>query len=132
VERFGSGTILRPGQRVAGSAVRAPSVLTPNQPSLKVHDEPLSDEAISALFGQGGGARRTLIRAWFAVRIQNDSVQPTFFRQVLHASLAYKEPALALLLLRTTSLQKATASSGQPTPLDRSGRPMPTPWAQPS
>ena len=77
----------------------ARSVLTPNQPSLKAHDEPLSDEAVSALFGQGDDARRTLIRAWLdeglnAMRKQTDhSVQPTL-RQALHARLAYNEPAL--------------------------------------
>jgi ubiquinone biosynthesis protein COQ9 len=75
----------------------ARSVLTPNnQPSFKAHDEPLSDEAVSALFGQGDDARRTLIRAWLdeglnSMRVQTD--QPTL-RQVLHARLAYNEPAL--------------------------------------
>ena len=74
----------------------ARSVLTNHQPSFKAHDEPLSDEAVSALFGQGDDARRTLIRAWLDeglnfMRVQTK--QPTL-RQVLHARLAYNEPAL--------------------------------------
>lgn len=85
----------------------ARSVLTPNnQPSLKAHDEPLSDEAVSTLFGQGDDARRTLIRAWLdeglnSMRVQRDhsvQQQPSgpspLLRQVLHARLAYNEPAL--------------------------------------
>ena len=74
----------------------ARSVLTNHQPSFKAHDEPLSDEAVSALFGQGDDARRTLIRAWLDeglnfMRVQTE--KPTL-RQVLHARLAYNEPAL--------------------------------------
>ncbi|KAF8630705.1 hypothetical protein AX15_002758 [Amanita polypyramis BW_CC] len=79
------------------------------------HSEPLSEEAVSALFGQGDDARRTLIQAWLDEglsymreagkqsqeqqqnQIQNglDPRPGPSLGQVLHARLAYNEPVLS-------------------------------------
>jgi ubiquinone biosynthesis protein COQ9 len=90
----------------------AKSVLAHNEPSLKEHKEPLSEDALDALFGPGNDSRRTLIHAWLdegldriremgrQTREQQRQLDTTTtttnltLRQVLHARLAYNEPAL--------------------------------------
>ncbi|KAK2460273.1 hypothetical protein APHAL10511_007662 [Amanita phalloides] len=60
------------------------------------HKEPLTDEAVTALFGEGDEARRTLIRAWLDEGLNSMRASPqTTLPQVLHARLAYNEPALS-------------------------------------
>ncbi|KAJ3496015.1 hypothetical protein NLJ89_g10541 [Agrocybe chaxingu] len=60
-------------------------------PPSEAHSEPLSDTAVSALFGHGDAARRTLIDAWL-----KDGRSPTL-REVLRARLEYNEPVVSLL-----------------------------------
>ena len=83
----------------------ARSVLANNDTSLKEHKEPLSEYALDALFGTGNDARRTLIHAWLDEGLaemrkqtgeqrQLDTSATLTLRQVLHARLAYNEPAL--------------------------------------
>lgn len=66
----------------------------------ETHAEPLSDVAVTALFGSGDDARRTLINAWLqdglTVMSTVDSAKPTV-KDVLHARLRYNEPVLPLL-----------------------------------
>ncbi|KAJ7126783.1 hypothetical protein C8R44DRAFT_779557 [Mycena epipterygia] len=64
------------------------------------HAEPLSDSAVSALFGTGDRARKTLIHAWLDGGLENmgqHAAAPTSVAQALHARLAYNEPALTHL-----------------------------------
>ncbi len=102
----------------------ARSVLTNNDASLKEHKEPLSEDALDALFGPGNDARRTLIHAWLDEGLDRiremgrqtrerqtlngklDTTTTHFItlRQVLHARLAYNEPALPYILEVTLSL----------------------------
>ncbi|KAH0585299.1 hypothetical protein H2248_008540 [Termitomyces sp. 'cryptogamus'] len=72
----------------------ARSVLELPQP--EAHSQPLSDTAVSALFGSGDLARRTLIRAWLDDGIRHIQSQPTgsTLSEVLHARLEYNEPVL--------------------------------------
>ncbi|KAG7451298.1 uncharacterized protein BT62DRAFT_984469 [Guyanagaster necrorhizus] len=64
-------------------------------PPGQAHPEPLSDTAVSALFGIGDDARRTLIHAWLdqGVRHMGTVPSPTL-KSVLHARLRYNEPML--------------------------------------
>ena len=88
-------------------------------PANEVHTEPLSDTAVSALFGHGDDARRTLIEAWLvdglrhmssipgvegpATTLLNSEISRTWtekkgsVRDVLRARLEYNEPALPYL-----------------------------------
>jgi ubiquinone biosynthesis protein COQ9 len=82
-------------------------------PANEVHTEPLSDTAVSALFGHGDDARRTLIKAWLedglshmgsipgAERSSDTSSTGTekkaSLRDALRARLEYNEPALPYL-----------------------------------
>jgi len=88
-------------------------------PANEVHTEPLSDTAVSALFGRGDDARRTLIEVWLgdglrhmgsipgverpATPLLASETPPTVterkvrVRDVLRARLEYNEPALAYL-----------------------------------
>lgn len=78
----------------------------------KPHTEPLSDTAVSALFGQGDDARRTLLNAWLedarrCMREEAPSESPRM-RHVLRSRLAMNEPVLdhlpeAFALLATSS-----------------------------
>ncbi|KAF7336797.1 Ubiquinone biosynthesis protein [Mycena venus] len=64
------------------------------------HAEPLSDTAVSALFGRGDLARKTLIRAWLDDGVESMKNAPgvgTSVKDALHARLAYNEPVLAHL-----------------------------------
>jgi hypothetical protein len=62
------------------------------------HTEPLSDTAISSLWGQGDDARRTLITAWLDdARQQMKNVQSPTIREVLRARLQCNEPVLSYL-----------------------------------
>ncbi|KAF8335158.1 hypothetical protein F5887DRAFT_1273488 [Amanita rubescens] len=88
----------------------ARSVLAHNDASLKEHKEPLSEDALDALFGPGNDSRRTLIHAWLDEGLdriremgrqtweqqrQLDTTTATLtLGQVLHARLEYNEPAL--------------------------------------
>lgn len=62
------------------------------------HTEPLSDAAVSSLFGQGDDARRTLITAWQDdARERMATVPAPTVREVLRARLACNEPVLPYL-----------------------------------
>ncbi|KAG6862480.1 hypothetical protein C0995_000026 [Termitomyces sp. Mi166 len=65
-------------------------------PPPEAHSQPLSDSAVSALFGSGDLARKTLIRAWLDDGIRHIQSQPTglTLRGVLRARLEYNEPVL--------------------------------------
>jgi len=76
------------------------------------HSEPLPDGAVTALFGRGDDARRTLVRAWLEdarCRMRRDDHDPTStVRDVLHARMRTNEPVLehlpeAFALLATSS-----------------------------
>lgn len=66
------------------------------------HPEPLRETAVSALFGEGVDARRTLIDAWLdegraQMRASAASSSSTTIKEVLQTRLRYNEPALPLL-----------------------------------
>ena len=67
------------------------------------HPEPLGDTAVSALFGSGEDARRTLINAWLNEGISHmkepivTSGSRVTVKDVLSARLRYNEPVLSLL-----------------------------------
>ena len=62
------------------------------------HAKPLSDTAISSLWGQGDNARRTLIKAWQDdARQQMKNIQSPTMRAVLRARLECNEPVLSYL-----------------------------------
>ncbi|KAG6891376.1 hypothetical protein C0992_008087 [Termitomyces sp. T32_za158] len=65
-------------------------------PSPEAHSQPLSDTAVSALFGSGDLARKTLIRAWLDDGIRHMQSRParSTLRDVLRARLEYNEPVL--------------------------------------
>ncbi|KIM84809.1 hypothetical protein PILCRDRAFT_817609 [Piloderma croceum F 1598] len=80
------------------------------------HTEPLSDTAISSLWGQGDDARRTLITAWLDdARQQMKNVQSPTIPEVLRARLECNEPVLSYLPEAFALL--ASPTSGLP-PLD--------------
>ncbi|TFY53277.1 hypothetical protein EVG20_g10191 [Dentipellis fragilis] len=59
--------------------------------------EPLTDSAVSALFGEGDNARRTLIQAWLEEgRVRMRTPVPSA-KDALRGRLRYNEPALAHL-----------------------------------
>ncbi|KAK7016295.1 ubiquinone biosynthesis protein [Favolaschia claudopus] len=60
------------------------------------HPEPLSDAAVSALFGHGNVARKTLFNAWLEGGIENmqGSTTSASVKEALHARLAYNDPVL--------------------------------------
>ena len=88
-------------------------------PANEVHTEPLSDTAVSALFGHGDNARRTLIKAWLEDGLRHMGTIPGVERSAtpllametdrtgtekkasvkdaLRARLEYNEPALPYL-----------------------------------
>ncbi|PPQ67966.1 hypothetical protein CVT24_003159 [Panaeolus cyanescens] len=101
-------------------------------PSGEAHTTPLTDTAVSALFGKGDDARRTLIDAWMKEGLRHmarvpgvvqplDNTTPTntsgkaTIRDVLRSRLEYNEPALQYLPEAFALL--ASPSSGLP-PLD--------------
>lgn len=63
--------------------------------------EPLPDTAVSALFGEGSNARRTLIDAWLEegrVQMKSSATSATpDLKAVLRSRLRYNEPVLSLL-----------------------------------
>jgi len=62
------------------------------------HPEPLSDSAVTALFGQGDTARRTLINAWLDEgRAHMRAVPVDGVKRVLLARLEYNVPVLSYL-----------------------------------
>lgn len=70
----------------------------------RAHAEPLSDTAVSALFGPGDEARRTLIEAWLKEGLrsmenpaQRNGEVSTRMRDALRARLEYNEPVLGHL-----------------------------------
>ena len=78
-------------------AALARAVLDLPQP----HAAPLPDGAVSALFGQGDDAQRTLVRAWLEdarsrMVLKEDGVAPRM-REVLQARLRMNAPVLAHL-----------------------------------
>ncbi|KAH6913370.1 hypothetical protein BKA70DRAFT_1397390 [Coprinopsis sp. MPI-PUGE-AT-0042] len=64
-------------------------------PPSEAHAQPLSDSAVSALFGEGDDARRTLINGWLVegVRHMQTAESPTL-NAVLRKRLEYNEPVL--------------------------------------
>ncbi|KIK55076.1 hypothetical protein GYMLUDRAFT_76644 [Collybiopsis luxurians FD-317 M1] len=67
-------------------------------PPEKAHSEPLSDTAVSSLFGHGDAARKTLIQAWLDEGLsQMGSARTAGLTGVLHARLDYNKPVLQLL-----------------------------------
>jgi len=59
------------------------------------HAEPLSESAVTALFGQGDAARRTLINAWFDDgRAHMRAVPVDGVKRALLARLEYNVPVL--------------------------------------
>lgn len=76
-------------------------------PTERTHTEPLSDTAVSALFGSGDEARRTLIEAWLKEGLRcmenrarssvNGDADRVSVRDVLRARLDYNEPVLGHL-----------------------------------
>ena len=59
------------------------------------HSEPLSDGAVTALFGRGDDARRTLVRAWLEdARCRMRREPASTMRDVLHARMRMNEPVL--------------------------------------
>ncbi len=72
----------------------AHSVLSLSEP----HAEPLSDSAVTALFGQGDAARRTLINAWLNEgRAHMRAVPADGLKRALLARLEYNVPVLGHL-----------------------------------
>ena len=75
-------------------AALARAVLDLPQP----HAEPLPDAAVTALFGRGDNARRTLVRAWLEDargRMRRDAgTSALCMRDVLHARMRTNEPVL--------------------------------------
>ncbi|KAK7690472.1 hypothetical protein QCA50_005570 [Cerrena zonata] len=62
------------------------------------HPEPLSETAVSSLFGEGDEARRTLINAWLDHGRTQMRISPSNnIRDVLASRLRYNEPVIALL-----------------------------------
>ncbi|GJE96201.1 hypothetical protein PsYK624_123950 [Phanerochaete sordida] len=64
------------------------------------HPEPLRDTAVSALFGEGDDARRTLISAWLdegRAHMRASAPGSPAIRDVLRGRLRYNEPVLSLL-----------------------------------
>ncbi|KAI0787501.1 hypothetical protein C8Q74DRAFT_1252093 [Fomes fomentarius] len=87
----------------------------------KPHDQPLSDAAVTALFGKGDDARRTLISGWLdhareEMKTTSAAVDsPVSLREVLGQRLKANEPVLHHLPEAFALL--ASPSSGLP-PLD--------------
>ncbi|KAI0775066.1 hypothetical protein BD413DRAFT_532832 [Trametes elegans] len=80
------------------------------------HPQPLSDPAVSSLFGQGDDARRTLIEGWLEnAREQMKAAPAPSVREVLANRLKANEPVLRYLPEAFALL--ASPSSGLP-PLD--------------
>jgi ubiquinone biosynthesis protein COQ9 len=70
----------------------------------RTHAEPLSDTAVSALFGSGDEARRRLIDMWLEEGLRHMETRARTLvhdrasvRDALHARLAYNEPVLGHL-----------------------------------
>nr|GAT48735.1 predicted protein [Mycena chlorophos] len=84
------------------------------------HSEPLSDTAVSALFGTGDRARKTLINAWLDAGLEsmNAAERPaTSVGDALHARLRYNEPVLEHLP-EAFALLSVPDSTVSPYPLD--------------
>ncbi|KAG6333094.1 hypothetical protein ID866_5996 [Astraeus odoratus] len=85
----------------------ARSVLSLPEP----HSQPLPDTAVTALFGQGDNARRTLVNAWLEDarnRMREQGQATPDMRQVLRSRISMNEPVLehlpeAFALLATSS-----------------------------
>jgi len=114
-----SGLLLKlalPLVRTHGFTREALSRSVLSLPANEAHTEPLSDTAVSALFGHGDDARRTLIKAWLGDGLRHmgsipgverpttpplDSEKGTekkaSVRDVLRARLEYNEPVLPYL-----------------------------------
>jgi ubiquinone biosynthesis protein COQ9 len=69
-------------------------------PANEVHSEPLSDTAVSALFGHGDDARKTLIEAWLEDGLRHMGSIPGAERPTT--------PLLALETFRTGTEKKAS------------------------
>ena len=68
--------------------------------SLPTHAEPLSDSAVSSLFGSGNDARRTLIKYWMEdakSQMKRQSTQSPSMKHVLRKRLEWNEDVLQYL-----------------------------------
>ncbi|KAJ6520928.1 hypothetical protein DFH09DRAFT_1193653 [Mycena vulgaris] len=85
-------------------------------PAPHAHPEPLSDRAVSAIFGRGDAARRTLVHAWLdgGVECMKDAPSASV-GAALHARLAYNASVLPHLSEAFALL--AAPDSGMP-PVD--------------
>ena len=62
------------------------------------HPTPLNETAVSALFGKGDDARRTLIEAWLSEGLADMKNAPSkSLKDILSQRLRYNEPVLGLL-----------------------------------
>ena len=62
------------------------------------HPTPLNETAVSALFGKGDDARRTLIEAWLSEGLADMKNAPSkSLKDILSRRLLYNEPVLDLL-----------------------------------
>ena len=70
-------------------------------PTERTHAEPLNDTAVSALFGIGDEARRTLVEGWLEEGLRSmvnrRSAESVSVRDALRARLEYNEPVLGHL-----------------------------------
>ncbi|THV07223.1 hypothetical protein K435DRAFT_709899 [Dendrothele bispora CBS 962.96] len=67
-------------------------------PSAQAHLEPLSDRAVSALFGNGDNSRKTLIEAWLQEGLGHmKTVSSPTMKEVLKTRLEYNQSALQYL-----------------------------------
>ncbi|TFK23641.1 hypothetical protein FA15DRAFT_681116 [Coprinopsis marcescibilis] len=93
-------------------AALARSVLELPTPE-RSHSEPLSETAVSALFGEGDDARRTLINAWLQEGLrQMQTTESLTLNAVLRRRLEYNEPVLDRLPEVCAFALLATPSSG--------------------
>jgi ubiquinone biosynthesis protein COQ9 len=64
----------------------------------KPHTQPLNETAVTALFGSGDDARRTLMHAWLEQgRAEMKNAPSTSLKDILRHRLRYNEPVLHLL-----------------------------------
>jgi hypothetical protein len=77
------------------------------------HAEPLSDSAVTALFGQGDAARRTLVNAWLDEgRAHMRAVPVDGVKRALLARLEYNVPVLSYLPEVCSSIRLIMGSHG--------------------
>ncbi|KIY62460.1 hypothetical protein CYLTODRAFT_404501 [Cylindrobasidium torrendii FP15055 ss-10] len=107
--------LLKQATRLVGTHGFTREALAESARALPGQSEPLSDLAVSALFGYGDDARRVLVNAWLDEGLSNMAAQPsTSVRDALHTRLQQNEPVLGHLPEAFALL----ASSSKLVPLD--------------